>query len=190
MAVEDLPSVSEFIDFSLPPRRLWIGTGSREVAYKQRTFDSLNNNPNIRNPNIPRRQLNGYLCMDGTIQVTKSTVVCTRALYSGQFLAYMMPGGRNDLMSHSARIDHTVSKTLFNTTKATCLTVKDADDFHFSTRLRFTSSLLEANCCLCDDTRITALENIYVNKDNGEQVSPMNAVELICYLGNWTSTAE
>ena len=186
---DDLPPISEYIDFSLPPRRLWIGTGVKEVAAKERTFKSLNKNPNMRSPLIPKRQLNGFLCMDGTLQVTKTTVVCTRALYSGQFLAYMMPGGRHDVVGITGprSIDHAVTKALFNLSKETVLTVSDVDDYHFSTRLRFTSSLLIANCCLCDDTRITVLENIYLNSDNGEQVSATNTVELICYLGNWTT---
>lgn len=188
--LDELPPVKEYIDFSLPPRRLWIGTGSREAASKERTFKSLNSNRELRSIHIPKRTLNGFLCMDGTIQVTKTSVVATRALYSGQFIAYMMPGGSHSIMTHTTRIDHGHSKTLFNVSKESCLTVRDVDDYHFSTRLRFTSSILIANCCLCDDTRIVLLENIYVNPHNGEQISSSNTVELICYLGNWSTSGQ
>lgn len=184
----DLPSISEYIDFSLPPRRLWIPTGTHEATAKQKTFNALNNNLNIRNHNLPKRRLNGYLSMDGTIQVTKSAVVATRALYSGQCLGYMMPGGLHALMTHTTRIDHKHSKTLFNVARESCLTVRDMDDYHYSTRLRFSSGILSANCCLCDDTRIMLLENIYVSAENGAQVSSTNTVELICFLGNWSTS--
>ena len=47
---DDLPPINEYIDFSLPPRRLWIGTGAKEVAVKERAFNSVNKNPNVRSP--------------------------------------------------------------------------------------------------------------------------------------------